>query len=107
MTTPTVTELVRNGNRVGQRVELARYRIPAGERVLYGQRINGVVRVTDNPASGRGRAVPDRARTRAGRQRGATSTRADYVEQAERHGEIPMDVPLSRYLEIEPEGAIG
>ena len=44
MTTPTVTELVRNGNRVGQRVELARYRIPAGERVLYGQRINGVVR---------------------------------------------------------------
>ena len=44
MTTPTVTELVRNGNRVGQRVELARYTIPAGERVLYGQRINGVVR---------------------------------------------------------------
>ena len=30
MTTPTVTELVRNGNRVGQRVELARYTIPAG-----------------------------------------------------------------------------
>ena len=56
MTTPTVTELVRNGNRVGQRVEVARYRIPAGERVLYGQRINGVVRVTDNPANGRGRA---------------------------------------------------
>jgi hypothetical protein len=22
----------------------------------------------------------------------------DYVEQAERHGEIPMHVPLSRYL---------
>ena len=56
MTTPTVTELVRNGNRVGQRVELARYRIPAGERVLYGQRIDGVVRVTDVPASGHGRA---------------------------------------------------
>ena len=44
MTTPTVTELVRNGNRVGKRVELARYTIPAGERVLHGQRINGVVR---------------------------------------------------------------
>lgn len=43
-----------NGNRVGQRVELARYTLPAGERVLYGQRINGVVRVTDNPAGGRG-----------------------------------------------------
>jgi hypothetical protein len=44
MTTPTVTELVRNGNRVGKRVELARYTIRAGERVVYGQRINGVVR---------------------------------------------------------------
>ncbi len=44
MITPTVTELVRNGNRVGQRVELARYTIPAGERVLYCQRVNGVVR---------------------------------------------------------------
>lgn len=33
-----------NGNRVGERVELARYTVPAGERVLHGQRINGVVR---------------------------------------------------------------
>jgi hypothetical protein len=56
MTTPTVTELVRNGNHVGKRVELARYTIPTGERVLHGQRVNGVVRVTDTPAGGRGRA---------------------------------------------------
>ena len=48
MTTPTVIELVGNGNRVGRRVELARYSIPAGERVLYGQRINGGVRVTSS-----------------------------------------------------------
>ena len=98
MTTPTVTELVRNGNRVGQRVELARYRIPAGERVLYGQRINGVVRVTDNPASGRGRAY---LIERELEQDGNAALQAlvhDYVEQAERHGEIPMHVPLSRYL---------
>ena len=39
---------------VGERVELGRYRISSGERVLYGQRVNGVVRITDNPAdSGR------------------------------------------------------
>ena len=38
MTTPTVTQLVRNGNHVGKRVELARYNIPAGERVPHGQR---------------------------------------------------------------------
>ena len=31
------------------RVELGRYTVPAGERVLYGQRVNGVVRVTDAP----------------------------------------------------------
>jgi hypothetical protein len=74
MTTPTVTELVRNGNRVGQRVELARYTIPAGERVLYGQRVDGVVRVTDNPANGRGRAyLIERARAR--RQRGPACAR--------------------------------
>jgi hypothetical protein len=53
MTTPTVTELRRNGNRVGDRVELARYAVPgARERVLYGQRVDGVVRVVDRPRDG-------------------------------------------------------
>jgi len=98
MTTPTVTELVRNGNRVGQRVELARYRIPAGERVLYGQRINGVVRVTDNPASGRGRAYLIERELEHDGNAALQALVHDYVEQAERHGEIPMHVPLSRYL---------
>ena len=36
-------------------VELARYRISAGERVIKGQRVLGVVRVTDIPANGHGR----------------------------------------------------
>jgi hypothetical protein len=44
MTTPTVTEIRRNGNPVGERTELARYTIPSGERVLHGQRVDGVVR---------------------------------------------------------------
>lgn len=45
MTTPTVSETRRNGNTVGERRELARYTVPsAGERVSYGQRVNGVVR---------------------------------------------------------------
>ena len=30
------------GQRTGVRVELARYTVPAGERVLYGQRFDGV-----------------------------------------------------------------
>ena len=36
-------------------VELGRYRTRHGERVLVGQRILGVVRITDIPAAGRGR----------------------------------------------------
>ena len=56
MITPTVTEIRRNGNTVGERIELARYTVPVGARVLYGQRVNGVVRVTDVPACGHGRA---------------------------------------------------
>jgi hypothetical protein len=41
---------------VGKRTELARYRISIGERVVYGQRVDGVVRVTDRPATGAGRS---------------------------------------------------
>ena len=41
---------------VGQRVELARYTITSAERAFYGQRVGCVVRVTDSPARGRGRA---------------------------------------------------
>src|SRR5215218_916162 len=39
----------------GERVELGRYTISVGERVLYGQRVLAVVRVVDVPAGGRGR----------------------------------------------------
>jgi hypothetical protein len=41
---------------VGKRVELARYATADGERVICGQRIDAVVRVTDRPANGHGRA---------------------------------------------------
>lgn len=36
-------------------VDLARYQLPDGERLIQGQRILGVVRVIDIPAEGRGR----------------------------------------------------
>jgi hypothetical protein len=41
---------------VGKRTELARYTVAEGERILYGQRIDGIVRVTDRPAGRGGRA---------------------------------------------------
>ena len=70
---------------VGERVELGRYQITAGERVLYGQRVDGVVRVTDKPASGRGRSFLV--------ERGLTSNRelealvGDYIGESERRDE--------------------
>ena len=46
MMPPTVTEIRRNGNPVGERVELGRYSVPAaGERVIYGQRLANVARL--------------------------------------------------------------
>jgi hypothetical protein len=38
--------------RSGQRVELGRYRLSSGERVIYGQRLLGVVRLVDIPPTG-------------------------------------------------------
>ena len=41
--------------RIGQQVEVGRYEIPTGERVLVGRRIDGEVHIFDCPRSGRGR----------------------------------------------------
>jgi len=101
MITPTVTELVRNGNLVGERVELGRYRVPtAGERVICGQRIDGVVRLVDVPASGRGRAyLIERELERDG-YAALKALVADYLEVAAKLGDIPLArSPLDRYLE--------
>jgi hypothetical protein len=54
VTTPTVIETRRAGQ-TNARVELARYTVSDGERVIYGQRVLGVVRIVDEPASGEGR----------------------------------------------------
>jgi hypothetical protein len=85
---------------VGKRAELARYSLPGGiERVLYGQRVDGVVRVTDHPATGRGRAV---LVERGLEQDGNAALRAlvnDYVQQATLHDQVPMlATPTDRYL---------
>ena len=85
---------------VGERKELARYSTPASERVLYGQRIDGIVRVTDRPA---GRASDtDRAYLV---ERGLSSRAEldalvrDYIAEAYRLGAVPMSVsPFDRYL---------
>jgi hypothetical protein len=75
---------------VGERTELARYRVSDGERVIYGQRINGCVRITDRPASGTGRSY---LVERECEQDGFSALKAlvtDYVEQARELDEVPM-----------------
>lgn len=69
----------------GERVELGRYQITAGPRILFGQRVDGVVRVTDKPATRRGRSFLV--------ERGLTSNAeleaivADYISESQRRDE--------------------
>ena len=99
MMTPIVTEIRRNGNPIGERVELGRYRVPEGERIIYGQRVDGVVRVTDVPADGRGRAyLVERELERDGHA-ALLALVADYISQAELHAAVPMTAPAERWLE--------
>jgi hypothetical protein len=75
---------------VGERTELARYHVNSGERVLYGQRINGCVRITDRPASGTGRSY---LVERECEQDGYSALQAlvtDYTEHARELDEVPM-----------------
>jgi hypothetical protein len=84
---------------VGQQVELGRYNISAGERVLYGQRINGVVRVSDHPAAGDGRRYLVERELEFDGNAALNALIADYLDQAEQLDEIPMATSiLADYL---------
>jgi len=86
MTTPTVIETRRAGQ-TNARVELARYTINGGERVIYGQRVLGVVRLVDEPATGHGRRyVIERELTVMAELEAIV---ADYLEQAATWDVIP------------------
>jgi len=86
MTAPSVTETRRAGQ-TNARVELARYSLSAGERVIYGQRVLGVVRLVDEPADGEGRRyVIERELTVMAELEAIV---ADYLEQAAAWDVIP------------------
>jgi hypothetical protein len=99
MTTPTSTQVRRNGTPVGERVELARHTITTGTRVLLGQRVDGSVRVSDHPADRRGRAVLVERGLEQDGNAALVALINDYVQQATLHDQVPMLAsPVERYL---------
>lgn len=90
----STTEPARPPGRTGERVELARYTIPAGERILYGQRVDGVVRVTDVPAGPGGRAYLVERELELDGYSALKALIADYLQEAAVLADVPMAVPL-------------
>jgi hypothetical protein len=88
---------------VGERVELARYTVASGERVLYGQRVDGVVRVSDHPATDGGRCYlveRELEQEGPGAYAALQALVADYLDQAWLLDGIPMAGSVVRhYLE--------
>jgi hypothetical protein len=79
--------------------ELGRYRITSGERVIYGQRILGVVRLVDVPVAGAGRRyVIERELTRMAEVEAIV---ADYLQEAAIWNEIPAAGPCGVIAELE------
>ena len=95
MTTPIVTRTQRNSNDVGERTELGRYRTAAGvERVVYGQRVATVVRVTDVPVDRPGRAYLVERGLEEDGYAALLALVADYLETANKLGVPPMSTTI-------------
>jgi hypothetical protein len=74
---------------VSPRTELARYPVPAGERVIYGQRVDGIVRLVDRPVAPGGRAyLIDRGLETKSE---LDALIADYLATAQRLQAVPMN----------------
>jgi hypothetical protein len=75
---------------VGERTELARYSVGSQDRVLYGQRIDGCVRITDRPASREGRSYVVERELEQDGYGALKALVADYLDQAQELADVPM-----------------
>ncbi len=75
---------------VGERIELGRYTAKGRKRVIFGQRINGVVRLTDRPLHGTGRSYLIESGLEQDGYDALKALIADYVRQAWVHDQVPM-----------------
>jgi len=100
--TTTITQPARAGA-TNERVELARYTITAGERVIHGKRVLGVVRLVDDPALGEGRHfVIERELTSMAELEAII---ADYLQQAAEWDVIPAAGPCCLAADAEERAA--
>ena len=90
MTTTTEQPTPRAGA-TNEPVELGRYSIASGERVIQGQRVLGVVRLIDIPATGDGRRYLIERELTVMAELDAIV--ADYLDQAARWNTIPAAGP--------------
>jgi len=83
-------------------VELARYSFTGGERILYGQQVNGAVRVTDRPASGPGRSYLVERGVECDGYAALRALVVDYTRRADALDEIPMATGSVRRIVEKP-----
>jgi hypothetical protein len=95
--TATITPAAKRGA-TNEKVELACYTTGAGERVIYGQRVCGVVRLVDVPADERGRRyLIERELTSMAELEAVV---ADYLQQAAAWDMIPAAGPCALVAEL-------
>jgi hypothetical protein len=95
MTTPTATGNQTKSSDVGDRIELGRYCTAAGvERVLYGQRVAKVVRVTDVPVDQPGRAYLVERGLEEDSYAALLALVTDYLDTANQLGVPPMSTTV-------------
>ena len=76
----------------GRPCELGRYTIEEGDRILVGQRVDGIVQITDRPLGRAGRSYLVEAGISSMEELAALV--ADYRAQATRLGDCPMRASL-------------
>ena len=97
--TAAIPHSSRCGGATNHPVELARYTTTAGQRLVLGQRVLGVVRLVDVPAEGRGRRyLIERELTSMAELEAIV---ADYLNQAARRDAIPAAGPCCLADELE------
>jgi hypothetical protein len=78
------------GSRFGARIELARYTVSDGPRVLCSQRYDGAIRLIDRSASGAGSSYLVERDLHQENEDALCALVADYLRQARELDEIPM-----------------